>query len=160
MSDIYCGAKNVPKGKRLGSMKECVEKKQISYYGVKKVDSRLLETLRNPKKGKDAKGNKMSLEKVAGERGTLQAKVKKIGKQIDAEKNAKKKKELEKTRDDLKKKLADTIKLFNQINKSQKRQSRSQSKSRSRSHKSARSCKSRKSCRSRSSSRYCKSKSR
>jgi len=48
--NIYCGVDDVPNGKRRGSMKECLEKQQVRYWGVKKVDSRLLE---NKKAGKN-----------------------------------------------------------------------------------------------------------
>jgi hypothetical protein len=37
---IYCGPNNTPKNSRQGSMKECVKKKKICLYGLKKVDSR------------------------------------------------------------------------------------------------------------------------
>jgi hypothetical protein len=43
MSDIYCGVKSVPKNKKLGTMKQCTEKKQVRYFGIKKVDMRLLK---------------------------------------------------------------------------------------------------------------------
>jgi hypothetical protein len=44
---IYCGAGEVPSGHRRGTMMECIEKNQVRYYGVKKVDSRLLSKLRS-----------------------------------------------------------------------------------------------------------------
>jgi hypothetical protein len=50
MSDIYCGIEKVPKGKRLGSMIECAEKGQVRYYGLNKIDTRVLEHVRNEKK--------------------------------------------------------------------------------------------------------------
>ena len=40
--DIFCGVGKVPSGKRRGTMKECFEKKQVRYWGVKKIDSRIL----------------------------------------------------------------------------------------------------------------------
>jgi len=43
MTDIYCGIGKVPTGLRRGTMKECATKGQIRYYGVKKIDGRLLE---------------------------------------------------------------------------------------------------------------------
>ena len=38
MSNIYCGAKDVPKNKKRGGMKECSDKRQIRYWGIKKAD--------------------------------------------------------------------------------------------------------------------------
>ncbi|AYV80216.1 MAG: hypothetical protein Gaeavirus17_2 [Gaeavirus sp.] len=42
----YCGIANpIPKGFRIGSMKECLDAKKVSYYGVKKIDSRLIDSI-------------------------------------------------------------------------------------------------------------------
>ena len=89
MSNIYCGSRTPPKGKRLGSMKECVEKGQISYYGIKKIDSRMMHKLLNSKATRE-----MSASKLTEERGKYRAKVRKINKQLEVEKSSKKKKEL------------------------------------------------------------------
>lgn len=43
MEKPYCGIKAVPKGKRQGNMKECVQANQIRRFGLAKVDSRLLQ---------------------------------------------------------------------------------------------------------------------
>lgn len=43
VDDIFCGAGKVPSGKRRGTMKECVEKNQFRYWGVKQIDARLLD---------------------------------------------------------------------------------------------------------------------
>jgi hypothetical protein len=40
---IYCGTKKLTKNQRIGSLKECAEKKQIRYYGIKKIDNKTLE---------------------------------------------------------------------------------------------------------------------
>lgn len=42
---IYCGVGTIPKGKHRGSMKECIDAGQVRYYGVKKADPKLVETL-------------------------------------------------------------------------------------------------------------------
>jgi hypothetical protein len=47
MSSVYCGIGDVPKGYKRGNMTECVEKGQIRYYGIKKIDTRTLETAKN-----------------------------------------------------------------------------------------------------------------
>ncbi len=38
MSDIYCGIKVPPKGKKRGTAKECASKSQIRYYGLEEID--------------------------------------------------------------------------------------------------------------------------
>ena len=39
----YCGITSpIPKSKRLGSMEECLNLNKVNYYGIKKIDSRLL----------------------------------------------------------------------------------------------------------------------
>ena len=38
MTEPYCGVGKMPKGYRRGTMRECVDMKQIRYYGLKKVD--------------------------------------------------------------------------------------------------------------------------
>ena len=40
---IYCGVADVPKGSKLGSMVECAKKNQVRYWGVKKIDPKILE---------------------------------------------------------------------------------------------------------------------
>lgn len=42
MANIFCGIGNVPKGSRRGGMKECLEKKQVRYWGSKKIDPRTI----------------------------------------------------------------------------------------------------------------------
>ena len=54
MSDIYCGAKDVPNKKRRGSMKECAEKRKVMYYGLKKIDSRLYKNIMENKNKKNS----------------------------------------------------------------------------------------------------------
>lgn len=44
MSKSYCGLGKIPKGHKRGSMKDCVMAGQVRYYGIKKVDPRLLES--------------------------------------------------------------------------------------------------------------------
>ena len=43
MSDIYCGCKSLPKGKRLGTMVECKDKNQVRLFGLNKIDKKTLE---------------------------------------------------------------------------------------------------------------------
>lgn len=70
---IYCGVGDVPKGKRRGNMKECAEANQIRYFGINKVDSKLLDSV---KKNKTQEKNKEKLReetmfKIVGLKGTI-----------------------------------------------------------------------------------------
>lgn len=96
MTDIYCGAKKVPKNKKLGTMKECVEAGKIMHWGIKKIDSKTMTILGAAKK-RVSSGKLMV--KVLGVRG----KMRKVKGDISYEKDAKKKKELEKKLKELEK---------------------------------------------------------
>jgi hypothetical protein len=98
-SDIYCGIKKVPKNKKLGSMKECAEKGQVSYWGLKKIDTKILENSKSVKK--------MSLDKTRTNKIKLDTRLKKLTKDLDVAKDKEKKstlkKEITKTKKDLEK---------------------------------------------------------
>jgi len=47
--DAFCGIGKIPNGKRRGNMMECAEKKQVRYWGIKKVDNRTLKAVKNKK---------------------------------------------------------------------------------------------------------------
>jgi hypothetical protein len=84
---VFCGITDVPKGKRLGSMKECLDAKQVRYYGVTKIDSKLIETANN---GLNTKSD--LIVKKAG----LVAKFSKLKKEVlEAKNNEEKKKKLQ-----------------------------------------------------------------
>ena len=59
---IFCGVGDVPKKKKRGSMKECAEKGQVRYYGLKKVDSKLIERVLAEKK--TGTGGKMKTRRL------------------------------------------------------------------------------------------------
>ena len=41
---VFCGITDpIPKGFRLGSMQECLDKGQVRYYGLKKIDNKVIE---------------------------------------------------------------------------------------------------------------------
>ena len=88
--EIYCGVDNPPKGSKRGSMKECAEKGQIRYYGLKKIDSRILEYTKNKTKNKHSKEDLMI--KLA----SLRGKRKGINNKLIGLKDKDKKEELEK----------------------------------------------------------------
>lgn len=128
MSKIFCGIGNVPKGKKLGNMKECVELGQTRYYGLKKIDKRLIDNYLEGKKKKSSKNvklqdqiNKLKLEYVSycGKKKRLEGKFK-------AEKNKDEKEKITKDIDSINKKLNklkdDMKKLENKKGSTQSRQ--------------------------------------
>jgi len=42
----YCGAGEVPKGRHRGSMIECMDLKKVNYWGLKKVDPKIFESVK------------------------------------------------------------------------------------------------------------------
>jgi hypothetical protein len=46
MSDIYCGIGKPPKGKQLGTMRQCAEHGQVRLYGIKKIDPKTLDLVK------------------------------------------------------------------------------------------------------------------
>ena len=89
MSKIFCGAGQVPKGKHRGTMRECAQRNQIRYWGVKKIDPRILED--------SIKLNKYGgRDKVQAKLVGLRAKLKKIKSNHDVEKKESRKKKMKK----------------------------------------------------------------
>ena len=129
MSNIFCGIGKVPKGKKLGSMKECVEHGQVRYYGLKKVDERLIESMskKGSKKGSKAGTDdvKTKIQKLTIELVTIRGKIKNIEKKIVKEKDDKKKKQLEK---EIKTQIEKSKKLRSDIDKLEQKQKGSKQK--------------------------------
>ena len=137
-SDIYCGGKTVvPKAKKRGSMKECVDKKQISYYGVKKVDSKLMNTYNEVKK-------KVSMAPVLAKIGTMRGRIKKYTLLLNKKITDAVRKGYEEQLEKCKKELTIALKKFNDYN--DKKQGRTISKKSKKSKKSKISRKSKKNC--------------
>ena len=89
---VYCGILNpVPKGYRLGSMKECVDLNKVNYYGVKKVDPIIL----NYKKHEKIEDEKTLQIKKVGLMGKINKLKKDIGNIKDETERNKLKKEYE-----------------------------------------------------------------
>lgn len=103
MSDAYCGIKSVPEGKKRGSMKECAENGKISYYGIKKIDMKLVEAA-SKKKSKSKYSKNDLIVKI----GALNGKIKKITKDLPYEKEKSVRTELEKEL----KKLEEELKVY------------------------------------------------
>ena len=77
MSKIYCGVGKIPKGHKLGSMKQCVDKNQIRYWGIKKIDPKLLTLAKKVGQGGE------SLDKLYIKLVTLRGRIKGINKNIN-----------------------------------------------------------------------------
>lgn len=86
--DIYCGIGNVPKGKRRGTMRECVERNQVRYWGIKSIDPKLIGGV------KKKQAQQKSIIQVRNELIKLQARKRKLIDQIKKEKNEIKKEEM------------------------------------------------------------------
>ena len=117
MADIYCGISNIPKGQRRGSMKDCAEKGQVRYYGVKKIDSKILEASKDPKNKPNTR-NKL-LKKFAG----LNGEIKKLSGDVQYKKNDKDRKEAEKLLANAKKERTKVVAELKKIEEIEKRKS-------------------------------------
>ncbi len=109
--DIYCGVGPIKKGAHRGTMKECAEKRQIRYYGVKKVDPRLVDVAT----GKRSKGQERGalIKEITKLKGTV-----KKGKAImDAEKDKEKKAMLRADLEPIVALLNEKIRAFNATEK-------------------------------------------
>jgi hypothetical protein len=83
---VFCGiTQPIPKGYKLGSMKECLEHKQVRYYGLKKIDSKLVESMND---------NKATKLEIISKMASLRGKIDRLKKEIDASKNANEKKKM------------------------------------------------------------------
>jgi hypothetical protein len=40
--DIYCGIEKLSSHQKRGTMKECIDNKQVNYWGLKKIDKKQL----------------------------------------------------------------------------------------------------------------------
>ena len=60
--NIYCGVGPLPKGKRRCTMIEAAEKNQVRYYGLNKIDKKLVDAY-NKKLNPDSKTKKEKKEK-------------------------------------------------------------------------------------------------
>ena len=108
---IYCGIGQIPKGARLGSMKECADRNQIRYYGIKKIDPKLVEAIQKSKEPSDRDQIFKDITKYKG-------KIKRIKDKIAGTKDKTVKNKLQK---ELEKIVEDTNKLIKQFNEIEKR---------------------------------------
>lgn len=104
MSNIHCGVAKVPKGKKLGSMMECAEKSQVRYYGLKKIDPKIIEAVKK-RKSKPNTREQLLLKHVE-----VNGKKKKLAATVEKEKDKVKKAKFEKEL----KKATEQLKLINE----------------------------------------------
>jgi hypothetical protein len=103
--NIYCGIGPVPKKKKLGTMSQCATKKQLRYYGIKKVDPIILKlSLDN-----ENKKNKKTENKLVGEMSALRSRVKRLTSKLDS------KKITEDERREIKKEQLEAVKNLNEV---------------------------------------------
>ena len=94
---IFCGiSQPIPKGHRLGSMKECLEMKQVRYYGLKKMDSKLVESVI---------GSKNNTQELRARYSSLRVNFNKLKKELMKTKNTDTKKELFKKLEEMTKEI-------------------------------------------------------
>ncbi len=105
--DIYCGAKKVPKNKKIGSMVECAEKGQVMYWGLKKIDSKVMEKATTQKK--------VSLDKARTNKIKLDTRLKKMMKDLENSKDKEKKQTLKKDIEKTKKELEKATKEYKEV---------------------------------------------
>jgi small-conductance mechanosensitive channel len=120
MSDIYCGYRDVPKNKRRGSMRECAEAGKISYYGVKKIDSKTLEVAKTKKTSKKNMAEKMKIKLI-----TVKAEIKGMKNKQKTIKDPKKKKEADQIIDKKQKEFDKLLKEFENYEKEMKKTKKS-----------------------------------
>ena len=111
MSTIYCGVGKIPKGKKRGTMKECAELGQIRYYGIKKIDQKLIDNAKSS-------GKKTSRTNLIAKRGSIKGKLYKLRKEAPYEKDEKKKKQMKKEYEKLSKELKQVKKQINSLSRS------------------------------------------
>ncbi len=126
MSDIYCGIGKVPKGQRLGNMKECAEKGQVRYYGIKKIDPKTIELTK--KKDKIPETRDKLIIKISGLKGSIN----KFKGRYETTKEKDKKEEYHKQWKKAEAELKEAIAKFEKVEKErEKTKSKSRTKSRS-----------------------------
>lgn len=110
---LYCGIDEpIPAGYRLGSMEECLNAGKVNYYGIKKIDSRLLTVKRNEMKVVEL--NKL-VDKLRAEAIGFSGKTQKLTREIASASTEKEKKALQKKIDEIAKKKAEITKEMNKI---------------------------------------------
>lgn len=131
---IHCGIGPIPKNHRLGTMQECLEKNQVRYYGIKKIDPKLLKShLDDKKANKGKRGKKMvTLDDIRFGQVSLRGKIKRFTNEYNDETDKKKKAEIKKTILALQKELGELNEKAKEMEKIVKKTSREPSRQTSR----------------------------
>lgn len=114
---ITCGVREPKKTERRGTMKECAKKKQLRYYGIKKVDRKLIESVyakQKPVKKNDENARMIYRAGVIG----LKSRIIRLEKYIESFKkvgNTKKEEEYKKMLEDVKKEYKRKAARFNKM---------------------------------------------
>lgn len=109
--ELYYGVGTPPKGKRRANVKEALEANQIRYYGLKKVDKRIVTKAQ--KKDQD----KQTIRDLQNKKIRLFARIKNMIKLIKAEKDIKKK---DKMKDEVRALAKEHDEYVNNINRLKK----------------------------------------
>jgi len=118
MADSYCSVGDVPKGRKRGTMKECAEKNQIRYYGLKKIDSKILDSM---KKKKSAANSEKELRALNIK---LTGKVQRLLKDLKREKDTDKKDAMKDKARIVYKELKDVQEKIKKLSKKSKKKSK------------------------------------
>jgi len=124
MQRVICASGKLRKNEVRGSMKECAERGKVMYWGLNKVDPKILEFAKNEKK------NRMTIQKARLKMIALKANIGAIERKIDDIKHRSKEKrketdvsEIEQLQKQLSEKIKDyneSVKLIKQIEKQTK----------------------------------------
>lgn len=110
--NIYCGIGKIPKKKKLGTMRQCAEKKQIRYYGVKKLDPIQLKIALGNENKKAQKTRNKLIKEMGSLRGKVKlAKAKRNNKKLTEQEKAQVEKKVQEAVD----KLNETVREFNNV---------------------------------------------
>jgi DNA repair exonuclease SbcCD ATPase subunit len=111
----FCGLGKPPKGRKRGNMLECLERKQVKFYGRNKIDPKLIEhSLRLQKTLKEKNDVIIVVSKLRG-------KLKNIIRKIQGEKDEEKKNKLKVMGREVRDQLLEQEKLFDSILKKEKK---------------------------------------
>jgi len=110
MSKIICGINKLRKNEKRGSLKECIKKRQIRYYGLVKVDKKKLDKIieqldKEKKKEKETKQFPEALKNAYLKGIRLLRKRTKIELEIKQEKDKNKKLKLKKQKEEINDKI-------------------------------------------------------
>lgn len=98
---MYCGIGPIPKGKQRGTPEYCLNKKQVRYWGIKKIDKQILEALEQVNYELLLQKEKFKLLKLTGNAKILIKDIKNTQLEIDIARTDKKANQLNKQLDKL-----------------------------------------------------------